>query len=145
MAAAFDANPMAAPADYLQAAHESATGTRGAAAAMLRVDLASGAVRFAGVGNIAGSLIAEGTGRGLFSHNGTVGAQMRKPQEFDYAWPAGGLLVMHSDGLQSRWSLADYPGLVLRDPALIAAVLARDFRRGRDDLTVLVARLEALR
>ena len=47
---------------------------------------------------------------------------------------------MHSDGLISHWKLDAYPGLALRDPALVAAVLYRDFQRGRDDVTVLVAR-----
>jgi hypothetical protein len=49
---------------------------------------------------------------------------------------------MHSDGLTSRWKLADYLGLSHRVPALIAAILYRDFKRGRDDTTVLVARLK---
>jgi hypothetical protein len=51
---------------------------------------------------------------------------------------------MHSDGLLSRWSLDVYPGLARRDPALLAGVLYRDFRRGRDDVTVLaVSRADA--
>jgi anti-sigma regulatory factor (Ser/Thr protein kinase) len=145
VAAVFDRNPMATPGRFLEEAHAEVGHTRGAAVAALDVDLATGAVRFAGVGNIAGSILTEGVGKGLFSHNGTLGAQMRKPQEFEYAWPAGSLLVMHSDGIQSRWSLSDYPGLGQRDPALVAALLARDFRRGRDDVTVLVARLEHAR
>jgi hypothetical protein len=33
-----------------------------------------------------------------------------------------------------------YPGLQLRSPSLIAAVLYRDFSRRRDDVTVVVAR-----
>ena len=45
----------------------------------------------------------------------------------------------------SRWSLDDHPGLAGHDPAVIAAVLARDHARGRDDVTVLVARRERLR
>jgi anti-sigma regulatory factor (Ser/Thr protein kinase) len=145
VASVFDRNFMADPARFLEEAHAEVGHTRGAAVAALVLDLASGAVRYAGVGNIAGSIIADGVGKGLFSHNGTLGAQMRKAQEFAYAWPPGALLVMHSDGIQSRWSLADYPGLAQRDPALIAALLARDFRRGHDDVTVLVARLERAR
>ncbi|MCX2689329.1 ATP-binding protein, partial [Pseudomonas sp. DCB_AW] len=42
----------------------------------------------------------------------------------------------------SRWNLQAYPGLVLRHPAVIAAVLHRDFCRGRDDVTVLVLDLD---
>ena len=142
VATVFDRNPMASPGRFLEEAHAEIASTRGAAVAALHLDIGSGAVRFAGVGNIAGSILSEGVGKGLFSHNGTLGAQVRKVQEFDYAWPPGALLVMHSDGIQSRWSLSDYPGLTQRDPALIAALLGRDFRRGHDDVTVLVARME---
>jgi hypothetical protein len=53
-------------------------------------------------------------------------------------WPRDGILIMHSDGLQSRWDLARYPGLLARQPALIAGVLLRDFRRDRDDASVLI-------
>lgn len=52
------------------------------------------------------------------------------------------MLVMHSDGLGTRWSLDHYPGLKAAHPALIAAVLYRDFCRERDDVTVLVIREE---
>ncbi len=63
--------------------------------------------------------------------------------EFGYAFPADALLVMHSDGLGSRWTLEAYPGLVRRHPALIAGILYRDFKRGRDDVSVVVARATA--
>jgi anti-sigma regulatory factor (Ser/Thr protein kinase) len=142
VAAVFDRNPTASPGRFLEQAHSEIGATRGAAVAALRLDIGTGAVRYAGVGNIAGSILTDGVGKGLFSHNGTLGAQIRKVQEFEYQWPPGSLLVMHSDGIQSRWSLADYPGLSQRDPAIIAALLARDFRRGHDDVTVLVARIE---
>ena len=47
-------------------------------------------------------------------------------------------------GIPTGWPRAGastlIPGLIARDPALIAGVLYRDFQRGRDDVTVLVAR-----
>ena len=46
---------------------------------------------------------------------------------------------MHSDGLATQWQLDRYPGLAARHPSVIAGVLYRDFRRERDDVTVLVA------
>jgi hypothetical protein len=95
------------------------------------------------VGNIGASLISADKSRGLASHPGIVGGQYRKAQPFDYAHVNGHLLIMYSDGLQSRWNLQDYPGLVHRHPAVIASVLHRDFCRGRDDVTVLVVALEA--
>jgi hypothetical protein len=51
---------------------------------------------------------------------------------------SGVVVVLYSDGLQTRWRLEAYPGLVRRHPSLIAGVLSRDFARGRDDVTVLV-------
>jgi hypothetical protein len=65
---------------------------------------------------------------------------MSRVQEFKVEWPRDGVLIMHSDGLQSRWDLSRYPGLLARQPALIAGVLFRDFRRQRDDASVLVVK-----
>jgi hypothetical protein len=49
-----------------------------------------------------------------------------------------GLLVLHSDGIATRWRLQDYAGLATRHPSVIAGVLYRDFHRERDDATALV-------
>jgi anti-sigma regulatory factor (Ser/Thr protein kinase) len=130
------------PQPFLEATHRELSGTRGAAAAFLQLEPSSGAVSYAGIGNISSCLIGSHGQKGMMSHNGTLGGNVRKIQAFDYAWPVGGILVMHSDGIKTRWSLADYPGLVERHPAIVAATLARDFSRGNDDMTVLVARCE---
>ena len=47
---------------------------------------------------------------------------------------------MNSDGLVTNWRLNPYPGLAQKDPALVAAVLYRDFSRGRDDVAILVVK-----
>ena len=47
---------------------------------------------------------------------------------------------MCSDGIGTRWNLDAYPGLLEHHPMLLAAVLYRDFQRGRDDATVVVVR-----
>jgi hypothetical protein len=128
------------PVAILQDAHAALRATRGAAVAVAEVDLDARALRYAGVGNIAGCVIADGASRSMVSHNGTLGHQAHKFQQFDYPFPEGALLVMHSDGVVSRWNLDPYPGLAQRDPALVAGVLYRDFQRGRDDVTVVAAR-----
>jgi hypothetical protein len=84
-----------------------------------------------------------GLSQSLLSHNGIVGVEMRRPHQFEHPWQDGDLLIMHSDGLSERWNLIDYPGLAQADTAVIAAVLYRDAKRGRDDATILVARLNA--
>jgi anti-sigma regulatory factor (Ser/Thr protein kinase) len=124
--------------------HAGMAGTRGGAAGVACIDLDAGRLEFAGIGNIAASVCDPNGSRGLASHPGIVGVQYRKAQAFDLHVVPGNLLVMHSDGLQARWNLRDYPGLLQRHPAMVAAVLQRDFDRGRDDAGIIVVRLGAL-
>ena len=132
------------PETYLSTAHLALRSSRGAALAMAQVHLAEGRLSYAGIGNIVGRLIGPtGLSKSLLSHNGIVGVEVRKPQQFEHPWNHGDLLVMHSDGLNERWKLEDYAGLAQADTAVIAAVLYRDAKRGRDDATILVARLTA--
>ena len=70
---------------------------------------------------------------------GILGHGMHRTRVFDYELPPGGLLVMHSDGLRSGWDLSPYPGIRRRDPLVIASLIIRDFERGRDDVSVVVA------
>jgi len=128
------------PTAILEEVHLALQSTRGAAAAVTVVDASQQVVKFAGVGNIAGEVVAAAGNRKMVSHSGTLGHAMRKTQEFTYPWPTKALLVMHSDGIGTHWTLDAYPGLITRHPSLIAAVLYRDHSRGRDDSTVVVAK-----
>lgn len=138
-AAAFTVNPFENPSVSMQNIHRALPGTRGAAAACALLRIAELRVDYAGVGNISGAVVTRDHSRGMVSHNGTLGLQLLRTQQFEYEWPLGSRVVMHSDGLSARWSLAAYPGLHLRHSAVIAAVLYRDFVRRRDDATVVVA------
>ena len=124
----------------LDRAHNKLKPTRGAAVAVIRHDAAASEVSFAGVGNISAVILEGGSRRAMVSHNGIVGANIHKSQEFRYPWPRGALLVAHSDGLETHWDLARYPGLADRHPAVIAAVLFREHSRRRDDCGIVVAR-----
>lgn len=128
------------PTPILQDAHDALKKTRGAAMAVASLNLEHGVISFAGLGNIGASIVTPGSSRGMTSHNGTVGHQLHKIQEFTFPWTSPNLLIMHSDGLNTRWDLKAYPGIWSKHPALIAGLLYRDFLRERDDVTVLVAR-----
>jgi anti-sigma regulatory factor (Ser/Thr protein kinase) len=122
------------------AMHQALRSTRGAAAAVAEIDFTAQIVRYVGVGNIAGVVIAEQGPRSMVSQNGTLGLQVRKIQEFAYPFPPDSLLIMHSDGLATRWDLQRYPGLRHKHSELIAGVLYRDHKRPKDDVMVMVAR-----
>jgi anti-sigma regulatory factor (Ser/Thr protein kinase) len=122
--------------DYV---HGGLRSTRGAAVSIARFDPAARRVTFAGVGNVAGALAANGNLKRMVSMPGTAGHNARKIQAFDYPFD-GGLIILHSDGLTSNWALSRYPNLHMFHPTLIAAILYRDFARRRDDATVLVGK-----
>jgi serine phosphatase RsbU (regulator of sigma subunit) len=138
--AAFRANLHKGPREIIEAAHARLQKTRGAAVAVAEINFEKQILRYAGVGNIAGVVTIGGKGRNLISHNGIVGHQSERITEFTFPWQRDAFLVMHSDGISGRWSLEKYPGLQNKPAALIAGVLYRDFRRTRDDATVVVSR-----
>jgi len=124
----------------LRAMHEGARSTRGAAGAVADVRPRAGRLQFIGIGNIAGSICGPSATRHVVSANGILGHEARQFREYTYPWEPLAILVMHSDGLASHWSLDDHRGLRQRHPALVAAVLYRDFSRGSDDVTVIAGR-----
>jgi len=127
------------PEAIVHALHAALRPTRGAALAVAELDLIARSIRFSGVGNIGARLeSADHKARGLVSHNGIAGHEARRIQEFTVPWPAKGVLVVHSDGIQTQWKLEAYSGLQARHASVIAGVLYRDFRRKGDDATVVV-------
>jgi anti-sigma regulatory factor (Ser/Thr protein kinase) len=136
----FQEHSHCSPADILTMAHAALRSTRGAAIAIAEINWQQRTVVYAGIGNIASCLCSDVQSTSMVSHNGTIGHELRKIQPFNYSWSSDNLLIMHSDGLRTQWRLDRYPGLSHQHPSLIAGVLYRDFNRGRDDVTVLVAR-----
>lgn len=135
---AFERHAAAGPRAQMQRIHEALRGTRGAAVAVAELDRDRRLMRFAGIGNVAATIVGDAGTRSAVSHYGTMGHEVRRIDEFTYPWPRGALVVLHSDGIATRWTLDAYPGLARRHPLLTAGVLYRDFVRGRDDATVVV-------
>lgn len=131
------------PVDLLRRLHTALRPTRGAAVAVAQLDTERAELGFAGVGNV-GARLRTGDGwTSLVSHPGIVGAYfpahlpMRR-----LPWDPGSLLVVHSDGLPSRWTPPEDPRLLAQDPAVLAAAVLRDAgsaaRPVRDDTSVAV-------
>ncbi|MHA3701536.1 SpoIIE family protein phosphatase [Jatrophihabitans sp. YIM 134969] len=150
-AAVVDAVPSVAdrpPAEMFAGLAEAAAHTRGAAATvatLTTVDvLEGGAVESAGLGNVALVVVAPdgSTHRGI-SVPGTVGRSAPAARSGATAFPPGGTLVLHTDGLTTRWDLLGRAPVLRHDAAVVAAVLWRDFGRGTDDSCVVVVRAGA--
>lgn len=123
--------------------HEALRPTRGAAAAIARVDIAAGLITYCGIGNIIGAVVERGATRRMVSYDGTVGHVASRIRALQYPFAVPPLVLLHSDGLRGRWDLGDYPGLSESHPAIVAGVLYRDFRRDRDDASIVALKWKA--
>jgi anti-sigma regulatory factor (Ser/Thr protein kinase) len=134
--------PNVAPEEVVRRVHGALGGTRGAAVAVARLEPEAngGNVNFVGVGNISAALIDSTDVRRMVSLNGTAGHVAPRIRAFQYPYRDAPTVILHSDGLTSRWDLSEYPGLMGAHPSLIAGVLYRDFRRGRDDASIVAVR-----
>jgi anti-sigma regulatory factor (Ser/Thr protein kinase) len=128
------------PAQVLQALHLRLRGTRGAAVGVLRADGRAGVLTLSGAGNVTTRIISGATDRTLLTQSGTAGLHVRSPHQATADWPAHALVVMFSDGVESRWPGELLHDVLQRDPAIAAAILLRDHLRGKDDATVAVVR-----
>ncbi|MFF5342169.1 SpoIIE family protein phosphatase [Streptomyces althioticus] len=131
------------PAELLQRLHIALSGTRGAAVAAAQLDTWTGRLRFAGIGNVTARLRDGGRWRTLLSRPGIVGAHRpRTVREDEADWTPESLLILHTDGLSSRWTPPADTGVPPADPAVTAAVAVRDAgsaaRPLRDDTAVAV-------
>jgi anti-sigma regulatory factor (Ser/Thr protein kinase) len=131
-------NPDDEPVALLRRVHARLARTRGGAVAVVRIEGA--AVRFAGLGNVAGWILSGTTRQGMISVPGIAGHQARTFRQYDYTRAPGAAVILHSDGLSSRWNAQELPGLATQDPLVIAAALLREAGVHRDDAGVLVLR-----
>jgi len=97
-------------------------------------------IRFVGVGNIGAVLASGGAARRMASYNGTAGHLAPRIREFTYPFTGRPLVILHSDGLSARWEIDTHPGLAASHPSLVAGMLFRHHRRGRDDAAVVAMR-----
>ena len=135
---AFHKNAGESPTEILSYIHDNLKATRGAVAAIAEIRERERILTYAGVGNISGVVFSGDSSRNLVSFNGTLGSVFPKVKAFESEWNPDSCLIMHSDGITSKWDLSSYAGLLNRHPAIIAGILVRDFRRQRDDSSVVV-------
>ncbi|WP_225987425.1 ATP-binding protein [Streptomyces spectabilis] len=135
----FHRGPDADLPDLLTAANRALRHSRGAAIGVLR--LRDTAVDYCGVGNVRAVLLSpDDVGRRLSGQPGVVGWNMPPPQVRRLSAPAGTTAVLHTDGVDQRWSRDPEPFLLRLPPPLLVAALVHGFRRSRDDATAVAVK-----
>lgn len=121
--------------ELLMGAGEMLTPTRGAAAALLRIDEHAGEVEFAGVGNIALKPVTK-TAMPSFCSAGILGRRVRRLRSFRFPISPGDILILHSDGIASSFDLAPFRDL---EPQEMARRIVEVHKKSFDDATCVVA------
>lgn len=136
----FRESPEVSPGALMSELHRGLSSTRGAAAAIGRLDVHRCRLTYAGVGNIAGRIVNAERDRALATYPGIVGHNAPTVRETGYDVPPGSWVVLHTDGLSEKWSTTDYPGVLERSPLVFAATLMSHAGEVRDDASVLVSK-----
>ncbi len=112
-------------------AHRGLLKTRGAVAAIARFDEGAGKVEVAGLGNVTTWLARAGASPTYVPvPAGVLGGSYRsaRPQSFDFS--VGDLLLMHTDGIRSRFDLAPLRAL---SPDRLARAMVATYGKASDD------------
>jgi len=139
----FEVDKHRPPLRIIQSLHKALRPTRGAAVTLVKVDWDAGRANSVAVGNVQAALVTGHEVKRIAADNGIVGHVMSRPRELVHECQPDTVLVLHSDGLTANWHLERYPGLIQHHAALIAGVLYRDCKRGRDDALIVVIRRTA--
>lgn len=117
--------------------HRRLKGRRGAAVSLLRLDVPSGHLEFAGVGNV--EMRSHGPTRiHPVPSPGILGRALRRVKIFTYQVQVGDFIAMYSDGISSRFSLNGYAAL---PPEEAARKILENHHKPIDDGTCIVIKI----
>ena len=114
--------------------------TRGVVMALAQFNAGSSRMRFASVGNIEARLRSEAGSTRLDLRRGILGLGALRPIVSDHTWDASSLLIMHSDGVSSRWQWESIVGIQDRPATVIAEYLLNTLARSDDDASIIVVK-----
>jgi anti-sigma regulatory factor (Ser/Thr protein kinase) len=130
------------PVAILREMHEKVRRTRGLVATIAIFGKKTLDWKICGIGNILTRMYSGVQYKNYMPYNGTIGLNIptsMNPSVFPIA--RNQHLIMCSDGIQTRWDLSKYNAIFKYDNQILAAAIYRDFTRGNDDSSVLIAKV----
>ncbi len=111
--------------------------TRGVAAGITRIDRTKRELLFCGIGNTEICVVGDPPMHPA-SLEGILGMNLRKAIKFGYRYNSLRAILMHSDGISSRFNLSDYQS-VYEEPQMVAEQIMAEWGKGQDDATIIIA------
>ncbi len=125
--------------NMLQACDHALKGSRGAAMGLATFDMESGVGHYTGVGNVELRVLGAGASCHPVVQAGILGTGLRKVRVEEFPYRVGDLIIMHSDGLSSRFSVPEAMAQGWSLDALGERLVA-EWGKATDDMTVVLAR-----
>ena len=135
-----EANSEATLTEILQGVHEVLKSTQGAVACLCRIDLKSGQLTMADIGNITCRIFRGLDSERLLSREGILGYMVSSPREHSYRLDNSDLLLMHSDGVREHFELFEYPGILKGNATAVAERIVETLGKNNDDASCLAVR-----
>ena len=111
--------------------------TSGVVMALIHFDIAHSALTFASIGNIETKLVGSDEKNSLLIKRGILGRQSSAPIICRHHWTSELGLVMHSDGVSSRWNWREFAHLSEKPAQFIAEQMHRKLHKDSDDATLI--------
>ena len=137
--ASVEADPPLPVTEIITAIHHSLKGTRGAVAAVCRLDTDTGLLTYSGMGNISIRIIGSRPER-LVTRDGVLGYMIPTPRQGETRLFPGDILVMTSDGIREHYDPDMFADLFTGNARDIAQSLIRHLGRQTDDASCIVLR-----
>jgi len=139
---AFRRSTSSESAAILREIHEAVKKSRGLVATIACVDYNLETWNICGIGNINTRIYRGLENKTYTPYNGIIGHNIpRTLNSTVVPYLKHQVIVMHSDGLKTRWNLNDLISIIKQGPGVIASSLYKDNIRGTDDATVLVGKI----
>jgi serine/threonine protein phosphatase PrpC len=114
--------------------------TRGVVMSLARLDLAQQKLTVAGVGNVELRLAGDGPTFRYVPRRGILGLNAPNPVLEERPWTSSSVLILHSDGLRTHWSVEEFLMLLQGQANRAAQQLLAALGKPEDDSTVVVVK-----
>jgi serine/threonine protein phosphatase PrpC len=114
--------------------------TRGVVMALARFDWGGTRLTFASIGNIEARVFGSVEPMDFAIRRGIVGVNAPNPVVTQHRWQPNHVLVLHSDGVTTRWRWEDFRDLKSASASVMARRLLHALAKDDDDATVLVVK-----
>ncbi len=112
--------------------------SRGIVIALARFDLINKDVFFTGVGNVEARTFGNKMQETFITQRGLVGRTIPTIRVMKHHWEPGFIMVLFSDGINSRWRWIDYSHLLNEPARFIAYHMLENLAKDNDDATIIV-------